>query len=163
VTDVTDVTDVSDPDTQNGSAYGGHPNGGLNGGPNGGSAPGTPANSGNMPDAPTDDRLMGGVRAGGGSADADDVPDTPPPSSGGRDVPPPGLTVDARGRRCPIPVIELARRIGEVERGGTVELLADDPAAALDVAAWCRMRRQALLGTHDLPGGATAYLVCRLA
>ncbi len=78
-----------------------------------------------------------------------------------RAVPPPGLTVDARGRRCPIPVIEIARRIGEVEPGSTVELLADDPAAALDVAAWCRMRGHALLETRDLPGGATAYLVRR--
>jgi TusA-related sulfurtransferase len=79
-----------------------------------------------------------------------------------RDGPPAArLTVDARGRRCPIPVIELARRIGDVEPGGTVELLADDPAAALDVAAWCRMRGQELLDTRALPAGATAYLVRR--
>jgi TusA-related sulfurtransferase len=59
-------------------------------------------------------------------------------------------------------VIELARRIGEVDPGGTAELLADDPAATLDVAAWCRMRGHALLDTRGLPNGATAYLVRRL-
>jgi TusA-related sulfurtransferase len=57
-------------------------------------------------------------------------------------------------------VIELARRIGDVEPGGTVELLADDPAAELDVAAWCRMRGHTLLEARDLPVGA-AYLVRR--
>ena len=54
--------------------------------------------------------------------------------------------LDCRGQRCPLPVIALARRIGEVEVGATVRLLADDPAAAGDVAAWCRMRGQEFLG-----------------
>jgi TusA-related sulfurtransferase len=47
--------------------------------------------------------------------------------------------------RCPRPIIELARRIGDVGPGEVVELLADDPAAAPDLAAWCRMRGQQLL------------------
>ena len=54
--------------------------------------------------------------------------------------------LDCRGQRCPLPVIALARRIGEVSVGTTVRLLADDPAAAGDVAAWCRMRSQEFLG-----------------
>lgn len=55
------------------------------------------------------------------------------------------LSLDCTGMRCPRPVIELARRIGEVELGAAVELLADDPAAAPDLAAWCRMRGHALV------------------
>ena len=47
--------------------------------------------------------------------------------------------------KCPRPIIELARRIGEVEVGDEVELLADDPAAGPDLAAWCRMRGQTLV------------------
>ncbi len=50
------------------------------------------------------------------------------------------LLVDCLGMKCPQPIIEVARRIGEVEVGGLVELRADDPAAGPDVAAWCRMR-----------------------
>jgi TusA-related sulfurtransferase len=38
-----------------------------------------------------------------------------------------------------LPVIELAKRIGEVAIGHTVTVLADDPAAAADIPAWCRM------------------------
>lgn len=66
------------------------------------------------------------------------------------------LVVDATGQRCPLPIIELARRIGEVPVGGVVHLLADDPAAGSDVAAWCRMRGHELLGAEG-----AGYLVRR--
>jgi tRNA 2-thiouridine synthesizing protein A len=72
----------------------------------------------------------------------------------------PDLVVDALGRRCPLPIIDLARRIGDVPVGGTVELLADDPAAGPDVAAWCRMRGHELLGTRERSVGQ-AHLVRR--
>ena len=56
-----------------------------------------------------------------------------------------GLRLDCLGLKCPQPIIELARRIGEVEVGELVELLADDPAAEPDLAAWCRMRGHELV------------------
>ena len=59
----------------------------------------------------------------------------------------PVLTLDCLGLKCPRPIIELARRISEVEVGDVVEVLADDPAAGPDLAAWCRMRAQALVST----------------
>ena len=55
------------------------------------------------------------------------------------------LTLDCTGQKCPQPIIALARRIGDVAVGAVVELVADDPAAAPDVSAWCRMRRQELV------------------
>lgn len=61
------------------------------------------------------------------------------------------LTIDCRGMRCPLPIIALARRIGEIEPGEVVALLADDPAARADVPAWCSMRAQDYLG-EDEPG-----------
>jgi tRNA 2-thiouridine synthesizing protein A len=57
----------------------------------------------------------------------------------------PALRLDCTGMRCPRPIIELARRIADVARGEVVEVLADDPAAAPDLAAWCRMRGHQLL------------------
>ena len=57
----------------------------------------------------------------------------------------PALRLDCLGLKCPQPIIELARRIGEVEVGDLVELRADDPAAEPDLAAWCRMRGQELV------------------
>jgi TusA-related sulfurtransferase len=73
------------------------------------------------------------------------------------DGPPrPALTLDALGRRCPQPVIMLARRIGEVAPGEVVGVLADDAAARLDVPAWCEMRGQTYLGEADPEGGTQA-------
>ncbi|MFC9331084.1 cysteine desulfurase/sulfurtransferase TusA family protein [Kitasatospora sp. NPDC057015] len=75
------------------------------------------------------------------------------------------LVVDALGKRCPLPVIELARRIGEVPPGGTVAVLADDEAARLDIPAWCGMREQEYLGEAPAAGyggdRGSAYLVRR--
>ena len=57
--------------------------------------------------------------------------------------------VDARGRRCPLPVIDLARTITEVPVGTVLAVLADDPAAAADIPAWCRLRGQQYLGSDE--------------
>ena len=76
----------------------------------------------------------------------------------------PALTVDALGTRCPVPVIELARRIGDVPVGSVVAVLADDAAARLDIPAWCGMRGQEYLGEEALAGRpGAAYLVRRRA
>ncbi|MGC0409181.1 cysteine desulfurase [Streptomyces sp. SAI-195] len=72
----------------------------------------------------------------------------------------PDLVVDALGRRCPVPVIELAKVIGDVPVGGTVRVLSDDEAARLDIPAWCEMRGQEYLGEEPAERG-TAYLVRR--
>lgn len=59
------------------------------------------------------------------------------------------LRVDCRGQKCPRPIIELGRRITDVAVGEVVELLADDPAAGPDVAAWCRLRGQELVASES--------------
>jgi cysteine desulfurase len=70
------------------------------------------------------------------------------------------LTLDTRGKLCPIPIIELARRIKDVGVGDVVAVLSDDPAARADVPAWCRMRGHDYLGEHPADN-ATAYLIRR--
>ncbi|NBM16379.1 cysteine desulfurase/sulfurtransferase TusA family protein [Streptomyces sp. GC420] len=72
-----------------------------------------------------------------------------------------GLVVDALGTRCPVPVIELAKVIGDVPVGSTVTVLADDEAAGLDIPAWCGMRGQEYLGERPARRGA-AYVVRRV-
>ncbi|MFJ4679477.1 MULTISPECIES: cysteine desulfurase/sulfurtransferase TusA family protein [unclassified Kitasatospora] len=87
----------------------------------------------------------------------------------GLDLPPAGsadaLVLDALGKRCPIPVIELAKHIGEVAPGGRVAVLSDDEAARHDIPAWCEMCGHAYEGEAPAAeyGGArgTAYLVRR--
>lgn len=68
------------------------------------------------------------------------------------------VEVDARGLRCPVPVIRLAAAIRDRPEGSLVRLLATDPAARSDVAAFCRMRGHELVEITDEPEH-TAYLV----
>jgi cysteine desulfurase len=84
------------------------------------------------------------------------APASTPVAATGDDV----LVVDALGRRCPIPVIELAKVIDGVPVGGTVRVLADDEAARLDIPAWCEMRGQEYVGEEPADRG-TAYVVRR--
>jgi tRNA 2-thiouridine synthesizing protein A len=68
-------------------------------------------------------------------------------------------TLDCRGQRCPLPVIALAKRLPELPVGAVLRVLADDPAAANDIPAWCRLRGQEYLGA----AGAHGYDVRRVS
>ncbi|MEU6425447.1 sulfurtransferase TusA family protein [Microbispora sp. NPDC046973] len=74
---------------------------------------------------------------------------------------PPALTIDALGRKCPIPIIMLAERINQVAMGGVVAVLADDPAAFTDVPAWCRLKSHEHVGSYELPQGGWSIHVRR--
>jgi tRNA 2-thiouridine synthesizing protein A len=76
--------------------------------------------------------------------------------------PPPGLapmlTIDALGRKCPIPIIMLADQIRDVPLGAIVSVLADDPAAYTDVPSWCAMKSQEFVYAQDLPRGWALFI-----
>jgi tRNA 2-thiouridine synthesizing protein A len=44
-------------------------------------------------------------------------------------------------------VIALAKRLRTAEVGEVLRVLADDPAAANDIPAWCRMKEQEFVGS----------------
>ncbi len=73
-----------------------------------------------------------------------------------------GLVLDARGRRCPLPILDLARTIQQVAVGDTITVEADDPAAGPDVRAWCRMRGHEYVGSAEAADGTPAHTVRRL-
>lgn len=73
------------------------------------------------------------------------------------------LELDCRGRTCPMPVIELAQHLGDVEIGQVVAVVTDDAAARHDVPAWCRMREQEYAGEDTAADGAPRFLVRRLS
>ncbi len=71
----------------------------------------------------------------------------------------PADLLDCRGQRCPLPIIELARTLPTLAIGTVLRVLADDPAAAVDIPAWCRMRAQEYVGSPV----TNAYDVRRLS
>jgi tRNA 2-thiouridine synthesizing protein A len=86
--------------------------------------------------------------------EAERVSDPPAP-------PVPALTIDALGRKCPIPIIMLADQIRHVPLGAVVAVLADDPAAYTDIPSWCMMKAHEFAGHRELPQGGWALYICR--
>ena len=76
-------------------------------------------------------------------------------------VPVTALTIDALGRKCPIPIIMLAEQIRDVPLGAVVAVLADDPAAYTDIPSWCLMKAHEFAGYQELPRGGWALYIRR--
>jgi tRNA 2-thiouridine synthesizing protein A len=72
------------------------------------------------------------------------------------------LELDCREMPCPMPVIELARHLADVPVGELLGVVAHDPAAAVDVPAWCRMKAQEFVGADAAADGAPRYVVRRV-
>lgn len=71
------------------------------------------------------------------------------------------LELDCRTMPCPMPIIELARHLLDVEVGELLAVVANDEAAAVDVPAWCRMKGQEYVGADVAGDGVPRYVVRR--
>lgn len=70
------------------------------------------------------------------------------------------ITVDARGLRCPLPVLRLRRTVAATGTA-VAELLTDDPAAVADVPAFAAERGWRIL-QRTLDGAVTRWRIdCR--
>lgn len=58
-------------------------------------------------------------------------------------------TIDARGLLCPLPVLKLRKRLGPVAAGQSVALMADDPAAVIDVPHFCNESGHRLISVTE--------------
>ncbi len=48
------------------------------------------------------------------------------------------VTVDARGLNCPMPIVKTAQAVKTLASGQVIEVLATDPGAVKDFAAWSK-------------------------
>lgn len=64
--------------------------------------------------------------------------------------------IDARGRSCPLPIVELARAAKQCRAGEQLEILATDAAFPEDVKAWCRKMNHELLALESVDGSYRA-------
>ena len=83
------------------------------------------------------------------------VSDQPGPfgKTGQQEARTPLLTIDALGRKCPIPIIMLAEQIRDVPVGQVVAVRADDPAAYTDIPSWCGLKSHELVYRDALESG----------
>jgi len=68
--------------------------------------------------------------------------------------------VDARGLACPQPVLLLREAVARVAPGARVALVATDPLAPVDVAAWC-LRAGHVLVAESVVEGMYRFVVQR--
>lgn len=69
--------------------------------------------------------------------------------------------IDATGLLCPLPVLKARKRLLALPVGGVLRLLADDPAAAIDVPHFCAEQGHAILAETRLGTHARAWLLRR--
>ncbi|MFQ5623069.1 MAG: sulfurtransferase TusA family protein [Paracoccaceae bacterium] len=66
--------------------------------------------------------------------------------------------LDALGLLCPLPVLKARKRLKALAAGEVLRIVADDPAAAVDVPHFCAEQGHALVA-HEHAGGTQIFLV----
>ncbi|SHE68302.1 tRNA 2-thiouridine synthesizing protein A [Ruegeria intermedia] len=59
-------------------------------------------------------------------------------------------TLDALGLLCPLPVLKARKRLKSMPAGSVLRLLADDPAAVVDVPHFCAESGHELVAQQDM-------------
>jgi tRNA 2-thiouridine synthesizing protein A len=67
-------------------------------------------------------------------------------------------TLDATGLLCPLPVLKARKRLRAMDSGATLQMLADDPAAIVDVPHFCAEAGHALITQSDA-GSHQVYVI----
>lgn len=70
----------------------------------------------------------------------------------------PAATIDARGKSCPGPVIELRKGIRTLQLGEVIELRATDKGSMTDIPAWAEETGNELVSSSQ-EGGVFTFLV----
>lgn len=68
--------------------------------------------------------------------------------------------LDARGLRCPLPVLKMEKRLAGMRPGETLAVLATDPVAKIDIPLFCRQNSHACEASTD-PDGALRFAIVR--
>ncbi len=72
----------------------------------------------------------------------------------------PTQSLDATGLLCPLPVLKAAKRLRSMASGEVLKVLADDPAAVVDIPHFCNEQGHELLNATE-DGGVQKYIIKR--
>ena len=70
------------------------------------------------------------------------------------------LLLDTCGLNCPLPILKTKKSLREIAVGGTIEVLATDPASDTDFRAFCRSTGHPLLETN-VENGVYRFVIQR--
>lgn len=71
-------------------------------------------------------------------------------------------SLDAVGLKCPLPVLKARKALTGLAPGAVLEVLASDPGAAEDFAAFCRATGHRLIG-QSAAAGVQRFLIRKAA
>jgi tRNA 2-thiouridine synthesizing protein A len=74
----------------------------------------------------------------------------------------PDMTLDTKGLNCPLPILKVKKAMGEVPKGGTLEVLATDPGSVADFESFCHATGNTLVETSQ-NAGVYRFLIKRAA
>jgi tRNA 2-thiouridine synthesizing protein A len=60
--------------------------------------------------------------------------------------------VDARGLKCPLPVLKMEKRLAAMPAGGVLTVLATDPIAKIDIPLYCTQNGHICAASIDADG-----------
>ncbi|GLQ34083.1 hypothetical protein GCM10007939_03660 [Amylibacter marinus] len=69
-------------------------------------------------------------------------------------------TLDATGLLCPLPVLKARKRLQALPVGACLRVLADDPAAVIDIPHFCTEQGHDLV-EQILDSEPQVYIICR--
>ena len=70
----------------------------------------------------------------------------------------PVRTLDAKGLKCPMPVVKTKKEIAQVAVGEVLEVLATDPGSMADITAWAKSTGNELLEAKKEDGVFKFYI-----
>lgn len=60
--------------------------------------------------------------------------------------------LDAKGLMCPMPIVQLAKKMKAMKVGDELDLISDDVGSKADVPAWCERTGNQLVETKEANG-----------
>ena len=67
--------------------------------------------------------------------------------------------LDATGLLCPLPVLKLRKHLKSMDNGSLITVLADDPAAAIDIPHFCNETGNKFVSKTNSENGVKEYTV----
>ena len=69
--------------------------------------------------------------------------------------------LDVKGLNCPLPILRAKKALADMESGQTLKIVATDPGAVKDFAAFCKQTGNPLLSSSETPQDFTFVIAKR--
>lgn len=69
--------------------------------------------------------------------------------------------LDVKGLNCPLPILRAKKALADMESGQTLRIVATDPGAVKDFAAFCKQTGNPLVSSTETPSEFTFVIAKR--